>query len=153
MVRALSKAVQNQKIQKKKDVKMERTLEDYRQNALKAKEIQVSLRVLAERNGVDKETLRRRANGRQGITEMNVKKQWLTPNEERVVLDHILMSADRGFPMKPRAVVLSANEILKSRGAETIDPESNWVHRFLNRHRDELQMHWSKPLDSQPCCP
>jgi hypothetical protein len=143
MVRALSKAVQNQKIQKKKDVKMERALEDYRQNVLKAKEIQVSLRVLAERNGVDKETLRRHANGGQGITEMKVKKQRLTPNEEHIVLDHILMSADHGFPMKPRAVALSANEILKSRGAETIDLESNWVHRFLNRHRDELQMHWS----------
>jgi hypothetical protein len=80
---------------------------------------------------------------------MNVKKQRLTPTEEHVVIDHILMSADRGFPMKPRMVVQDANEILKSRGAEIIDPESNWVHRFLERHRDELQMHWSKPLDSQ----
>jgi hypothetical protein len=80
---------------------------------------------------------------------MNVKKQRLTPLEERVVVDHILFSADRGFPMKPRHVVNHANEILKSRGAETIDPESNWVHRFLDRHRDELQTHWSKPLDTE----
>ncbi|KAJ6524625.1 hypothetical protein DFH09DRAFT_852208, partial [Mycena vulgaris] len=53
--------------------------------------------------------------GGRGITEMNVKKQKLTPNEERVLIDHILMSADRGFPMKPRAVVNHANDILKSR--------------------------------------
>ncbi|KAF7336140.1 DDE-domain-containing protein [Mycena venus] len=110
----------------------------------------ITTRVLAERNGVDKERLAPDAPmGGRGITEMNEKKQRLTPKEERVVLDHILMSADRGFPMKPRMVVQSANEILKSRGAETIDPESNWVHRFLERHCDELQMHWSKPLDSQ----
>jgi hypothetical protein len=95
MVRALSKAVQNQKIQKAKDVAMERAMEDYHQNALKPKEHKVLLSVLAKRNGVDKETLRRRANGGQGITEMNVKKQRLTPKEERVVIDHILMSADR----------------------------------------------------------
>src|ERR1700761_6727468 len=123
MVRALSKAVQNQKIQKEKNVKMARAVEDYQQNALKPKDKQVSFRDIAKRNGVDKESLRRRANGGRGITEMNENKQRLTPNEERVVIDHILISADRGFPMKPRDVVVSANEILKSRGAETINPE------------------------------
>jgi len=25
----------------------------------------------------------------------------------------------------------------------------NWVDNFLNRHHDELQTHWSKPLDTQ----
>ncbi|KAF9236316.1 hypothetical protein BU15DRAFT_50230, partial [Melanogaster broomeanus] len=25
----------------------------------------------------------------------------------------------------------------------------NWCQRFLTRHRDQLQTHWSKPLDMQ----
>ncbi|KAJ7284781.1 hypothetical protein C8J57DRAFT_964238, partial [Mycena rebaudengoi] len=95
------------------------------------KELQVPLREIAARHGVDKETLRRRANGGKGITETAASRQKLRPTEERVLLDQILLSADRGFPMKPRAVAIAANEILQSRGGGSIDPESNWVHRFI----------------------
>ena len=73
----------------------------------------------------------------------------MTPAEERVLVDHICISADRGFPLTHRAVVAHANEILKSRGGSPIDPESNWIHHFLERHHDVLQAHWSKPLDTQ----
>jgi len=27
--------------------------------------------------------------------------------------------------------------------------DDSWVGRFLDRHRDTLQMHWSRPLDMQ----
>ncbi|KAJ7026751.1 hypothetical protein C8F04DRAFT_927131, partial [Mycena alexandri] len=42
-----------------------------------------------------------------------------------------------------------ANAIIEARGGEKIAPESNWIDRFLGRHRDELQTHWSRPLDTQ----
>ena len=45
--------------------------------------------------------------------------------------------------------VKQVNKILKSQGVKMIDPESNWVHHFLEWHCDKLQMHWSKPLNSQ----
>ncbi|KAJ7128353.1 hypothetical protein C8R44DRAFT_528589, partial [Mycena epipterygia] len=65
--------------------------------------------------------------GGQSIAEVNVKKQKLSPAEERVLVDHILISADRGFPMARKVVVAHANSILEARGAEElIDLESNW---------------------------
>lgn len=44
----------------------------------------------------------------------------------------------------------AANEILQARlGANVEDVGHNWCQRFLTRHRDQLQTHWSKPLDTQ----
>jgi hypothetical protein len=79
----------------------------------------------------------------------NVSKQKLSPAEERVVINHICVSADCSFPMRHKAIIDHANAIIEACGGEKIDPESNWINCFLGRHHDELQTHWSRPLDTQ----
>jgi hypothetical protein len=83
------------------------------------------------------------------MSAFNMLKQKLTPAEERVLIDFMLLSADRGFPMSLSCIVAHANSILDSRKGEKINLDSNWVDRFLERHNDELQTHWSRPLDTQ----
>jgi hypothetical protein len=47
-------------------------------------------------------------------------------------------------------VYTSADNILTARLGDDHEPLGhNWVDNFLNRNRDELQTHWSKPLDTQ----
>ncbi|KAJ7193758.1 hypothetical protein GGX14DRAFT_339222, partial [Mycena pura] len=58
-----------------------------------------------------KDTLRRRANGGRSMAEFNASKQKLSVQEERVLVDHVLASADRGFPMSHAAIVDHANSI------------------------------------------
>ncbi|KAJ7131462.1 hypothetical protein C8R44DRAFT_595580, partial [Mycena epipterygia] len=53
--------------------------------------------------------------GGASIRDFNAMKQNLTPAEERVLVDHILISADRGFPMTHQSVTSHANSIIKSR--------------------------------------
>jgi hypothetical protein len=79
----------------------------------------------------------------------NVSKQKLSPAEERVVINHICVSADCSFPMRHKAIIDHANAIIEACGGEKIDPELNWINCFLGRHHNELQTHWSRPLDTQ----
>ncbi|KAJ6536520.1 hypothetical protein DFH09DRAFT_833078, partial [Mycena vulgaris] len=46
------------------------------------------------------------------MSAFNATKQKLTPAEERILVDHICTSADRGFPMTHKAVVAHANSII-----------------------------------------
>jgi Tc5 transposase DNA-binding domain len=149
MGRALSENVKKQKARQLVNTKMAKALDEFQHNELRPKSSRESLRAIADRNNVARETLRRLAAGNVSMSAFNATKQKLSPAEERVLLDHILASADRGFPMTFSTVVAHANCILKSRNGEAINPESNWVHRFRDRHNDELQAHWSKPLDTQ----
>ncbi|KAJ7710759.1 hypothetical protein B0H17DRAFT_879361, partial [Mycena rosella] len=80
------------------------------------KDKQISARELARLYEVDPCTLRRRAAEGISMTDFNEKKQKLTPKEERVLVDHILMSADRGFPLTHKSIISHVNGILKSRG-------------------------------------
>lgn len=149
MARALSNAVKTQKTAKKAEVNMKRAIEAYQHNVLKPKEVRLSDRAIADLHGVNKDTLRRQATGGRSMAEFNASKQKLSPKEERVLVDHVLASADRGFPMSHAAIVAHANSILKSRGGELISTESNWSDKFATRHWDELQTYWSKALDRQ----
>jgi hypothetical protein len=149
MGRALSDAVKAQKATKKAEVTMKRAIEAYQHNALKPDGIRLSGNAIAEKHGVNKDTLRRRATGGRSMAEFNASKQKLTVEEERVLVDHVLASADRGFPMSHPAIVDHANSILKSRGGGLISTESNWSDNFATRHWDELQTYWSKALDRQ----
>jgi hypothetical protein len=107
-----------------------------------------SKRALVRRFNVSNDTLHRHANGGVSMSVFNTSKQKVTPPEEHVLVDHICVSSDRGFPMSHKSIVAHANSIIISRGKETIDPKSNWVDRFLQRHHAELQTHWIRPLVS-----
>lgn len=54
--------------------------------------------------------------------------------------------------MSPHNIESYANEILKGRlgdGEEYKSVGESWITRFLDRHRDQIQTHWSRPLDTQ----
>lgn len=85
------------------------------------------------------DTLRHHANGGVSMSAFNTSKQKLLPAEERVVINHICVSADRGFPMHHKTVIDHVNAIIEARSREKIDAESNWIDCFLGRHHDELQ--------------
>ena len=109
-----------------------------------------SLRRVAFAHSISKSTLQRRTKGGQSIQEFNVSKQKLTCAEEQVLVDFILESANRGFPLDHKAIRHHANAIRESRLGEDCEKcKRAWVTRFLNRHRDTLQTHWSKSLDTQ----
>ena len=92
----------------------------------------------------------RRLHGQRSATEASAQRQKVKPAEERVLVDFIKESADRGFPLVHSQVEDLANSLLASReGPDAAPVGQNWVDRFLTRHRDELQTHWSRPLDTQ----
>lgn len=147
--RALPEGVKKAKRRRVDNANMQKAVDAYLYNQQRPEDERESERALARRFGVSHDTLRRHANGGVSMSAFNASKQKLTPAEEHVLVDHICQSADRGFPMIHKAVVAHANAIIGARNGEPIDPEGNWIDRFLQRHRDELQTHWSRPLDTQ----
>ncbi|KAJ3532696.1 hypothetical protein NM688_g7385 [Phlebia brevispora] len=112
-----------------------------------------SLSKIAQEYGVDKSTLSRLAKGGVSMSAFNATKQLLSPEEERVLVDHILESAARAMPPTHGEIAHLVNAILAAPGRHSDDTElrqcgQNWVDRFLLRHHDELQTHWSRPLDT-----
>jgi hypothetical protein len=101
-------------------------------------------------------------NGQEPITirSFNAGKQKIKPYEERVLVDFIKESADRGFPFNHRTIEAYANALLeahriRSAGMPEFNPKDfepvgkQWVFNFLRRFHDKLASHWSKPLDMQ----
>lgn len=129
---------------------MRQAVDDYKQQEFKPKELRQSYVTVAATHNVSKSTLQRLVNGGVSMSAFNAGKQRLTPAEERVVVDFCLESADRGFPLTHENVYKAADNILTARlGLEHDSLGQNWVDTFLNRHHNELQTHWSKPLDTQ----
>lgn len=129
---------------------MRAALRTWEHNARQPKEFQQSKRQVAIAHNVSYTSFCARLNGRPSIQAYNSKKQHLTPEEEQTLVDSVLGNADRGIPMSRADIVMYANAILKKKGsAVVIDPQSNWIERFLTRHHCEIQSHWSKPLDTQ----
>jgi hypothetical protein len=83
------------------------------------------------------------------MSAFNASKQKLSPAEECVLVDTILESANRGFPLSHPEIASTANIIIQERATPGEPVGTAWVPRFLDWHRDELQTHWSKPLDGQ----
>jgi hypothetical protein len=128
---------------------MQKAVDTFLRNQELPEDQRESERALVRRFNVSHNTLRRHANGGVSMSAFNASKQKVTPLEERVLVDHICVSSDRGFPMSHKAIVAHANSIIIARSGKTIDPDSNWVDRFLQRHHEELKTHWSQPLDMQ----
>jgi len=84
------------------------------------------------------------------IHEFNTTKQRLKPVEEDNIVELMIESAKRGFPMPHREIRRYANLVLQSRLGVDCEPLSDkWVFKFLDRHHARLQTFWSKPLDMQ----
>lgn len=125
--------------------------------ALKAQELESddgvprrSLRAIAKQFGVSRSTLSKRMRGQRSAAEFNASRQKLLPTEERVLADFVKESADRGFPLTHKHIDFYANALLHTRLGPDYEPVGEqWTNRFLERFHDELQMHWSRPLDMQ----
>ena len=74
----------------------------------------------------------------------------MKPYEEEVLKNFILESAERGFPMTLKQIKDYANLILHNRQGPEYDlVGEKWAGKFVDRHHQTLQTHWSKPLDTQ----
>ena len=148
--RAQFERVKKQRISSAKEIRVETALLELRQQDHIPEESQRSLRDIANSHGVPKSTLWRRSHGGQSIQNFNATKQKLTPEEEHVLVQFILESADRGFPLNHSTIRSYADAIIKSRMGEDAEGCGQyWIPAFLDRHRNSLQSHWSKPLDTQ----
>ncbi|KAJ2923330.1 hypothetical protein H1R20_g13763, partial [Candolleomyces eurysporus] len=132
-----------------KEERLREAVKEYKDHIAAGKK--TSYRVVGKKYDVDKSTLQRQVEGKgQTMLEFNATKQKLTPHEESVLVRFILESADRGFPLRHRDIIQYANVLRHSRLGSTCEGVGEaWVYRFLDRHHEHLQPHWSKSLDTQ----
>ena len=149
--RALSEQVKQQKATARHNGRMRAAIDEYREQELNPNAAdRLSYRAVADKHDMSKSTLQRLVNGGISMSAFNASKQQLIPAEERIIVDFCLESADRGFPLTVTNVYKCADNILTVRLGDDHPPLGhNWVNNFLTRHRDELQTHWSKLLDTQ----
>jgi len=77
-------------------------------------------------------------------------KKKLSNEEECILVDLVLESADWGLPFNQSVVDATANSIIKGHDRESYMPVGDgWVSWFLDQHHDESQAHLSCPLDTQ----
>ena len=110
---------------------------------------------IAQEHGIENQwrTIINRYNGGRSRQEAHEEQQKLTPVEEVIIAEFVRESANHGFPMTLHNIEQYANLVQRNRlGANCTPLGENWVSRFLDRHRDILQTHWSKPLDTQWAC-
>lgn len=80
------------------------------------------------------------------MSAFNASKRKLTYAEERILVEFILESSDQGVPLGLKNIEGHANAILAGRDQPGEPVGESWVERFLDRYRDELQTHWTRPL-------
>ena len=150
--KALSERVKAQKRRIANEKKMRDAVHAYRLEQDKAENLRRGARIIAKEFGIENQwrTIINRHNGGRSIREGHEDLQKLIPAEETVLVNFLNESAARGFPQTPRNLADFANMIRRNRlGAKCEDVGESWTGRFLDRHRDILQTHWSKPLDTQ----
>jgi hypothetical protein len=149
---ALSEHVKSLKQHRAQESKLKLAILEYKTDKARPKENRQGGRAIAEKYGVNRTTLIYHADQEDAptISEFNSQKQKLTVAEERVLVDFIKGSADHSFPLSHLAIQSYANAVIASRQGSSADPVGKqWIFRFLDRHHEELQTHWSKPLDMQ----
>jgi hypothetical protein len=96
-------------------------------------------------------TLMRHAKGGVTLTQSNQQKSWLTPEEEKNIVNFTIEIAQCGFPLSPRRMREHCEAILRHRLGDKF-PEGglgkDWSNRFITKHHDRLSMYWSSALDS-----
>ena len=109
-------------------------------------------RTIAQEYGIANQwrTIVNRYDGGRSIRDAHKDQQKLTSAEEAVIVDFVNQSADRGFPQTCQNITQYANLVRHNcLGPDCEEVGDMWVGRFLDRQRDILQTHWSKPLDTQ----
>jgi DNA-binding XRE family transcriptional regulator len=145
---ALSEAAKRQKKRRQNDEKMKNAIEDYR--AEKSLHGTASYQKTAEKFGVNRITLANLEQGKnQPLSTFNASKQKLTPAEEDVLVESIILASRQGIPHTHGHIREEANTILQSRlGNRSEKVGKRWVNNFLCRQNHRLHTYWSAPLPS-----
>ncbi len=102
-----------------------------------------------------KSTLWRHARGKPTRRDKAANQQYLTPREERAVLEYVLRMDERGYPLPVKFLGSVAHVIKRQRSSAfqipTADdgirpPGKNWPQGFYKRH-PELKARKVRPLD------
>ena len=97
-------------------------------------------------------TLTRLANGGKTQVQSNSERSWLSPEETNVVLEYIIETGDRGFPLSHRRLKEHVDEICRARLGTKFRAEGvgkQWTHRFIVKHSDKIKMSWASSLESK----
>lgn len=150
MGRADSKTLRARKALRADNHRLQLALEAYTFEQGKPKGEHRGLRSVALQYKVAHTTLRGHYVGGVKMSAFNALKQKLLYPEEQQLAGFVLGCADRGFPMNHTQIGKFANELLEARLGPGFEPVGkNWTDRFVERHHDTLQTHWSKCLDSK----
>ena len=145
--RALSERVKRQQFRRTENVRYQQAVDAYLQEQeLPEGTKRRGLRPISEQYNVQWRTLGRLVKGGVSMSAFNASKRKLTFAEEHVLVDFILASSDRAMPPTLKKVAEHANGILEARGIDFEPVGESWVGRFLDRYREEIQTHWSRPL-------
>ncbi|KAJ6452859.1 hypothetical protein C8R47DRAFT_946961, partial [Mycena vitilis] len=93
-----------------------------------------SIQAIADHYKIPYTTLHRRIKGGRSIGEANKEKQKLTPVQEWSLVQFMLESADRGFPLKHAQIQQHANAVRQAIDADCEKLGPKWVFAFLDRH-------------------
>lgn len=150
MGRADSRTLRARKALRADNYRLQLALEAYTFDQGKPKNERCSLRSIAQQYQVNHNTLRNHYVGGVKMSAFNALKQKVLYAEEIQLAEYVLGCADRGFPMTHTQIATFANELLEARLGHDFEPVGkNWTDRFIERHHDKLQTHWSKCLDSK----
>jgi hypothetical protein len=98
---------------------------------------------IAEKWGVNKDTLSRRCQGVQGSKQAPIQaQQKLNPQQELELMEYIKTLTDRGLAPTKEMVQGFASQIAQKSVRE------KWVKRFLSRMKDELTFQYAAGMDS-----
>ena len=143
----LSQAALKQKQTRIKNKKMNDAIQEYRRRKLETGK--ASYKEIAVKFGVNRATLSGLEQGKRlTMSTFNISKQKLTPAEETVLVEAIILASRQGIPFTHEHIRDEANAILQNRRGDKSEVGKRWVDNFLRRHNDRLHTYWSAPLPS-----
>lgn len=112
-----------------------------------------SLRQVAEKFGVNRQTLQNRFRGVQSLADFNAEKSHLSDAESKILIDVIIRQAQRGFPLTNRMIEDHANHILRTVAKPGYGPDFrgvgiNWCSNWLKKWDSHVSSYWSTSLET-----
>jgi hypothetical protein len=112
-------------------------------------DVRITYAALSEQSNVPLSTLHHRAQGRLSKQETAQRRQYLTPEEEKAVVNFLLLMCALGQPVRIKFVPSLAFSIVRQRSTSnkpTKPPGKNWARAFEKRH-PELKARTVRPID------
>ncbi|KAK6993235.1 hypothetical protein R3P38DRAFT_2448362, partial [Favolaschia claudopus] len=96
-----------------------------------------------------KSRVHRRVHGGRSRQEAADERNWLTPEEVKIVIDFAIEYANRGFALSHKRLKEHVDSILRARLGDKFPAEGvgkQWTARFVSDH-PQLRTYWSRALD------